>query len=193
MSGKRSESTQNGILHNWRWLSLGIVLLPVPCLEGYLQPCRYSPSTIILTSAARRDVTASSRTFHQVTNVQPVSRIESAVEPAIAPRTTELTSTPLSSSATPARKKSREKITPMPVTGYYAEEILEYYDRRPFQVIWRLNALGLPLLGMFWCIFLVAANHTDLLSGLLIIPLLSIPDPPIISLLCIAPPIKVGT
>ena len=36
---------------------------------------------------------------------------------------------------------------PMPITGYDGEAILEYYDRRPLQVGWRLNSLGLPLLG----------------------------------------------
>lgn len=39
------------------------------------------------------------------------------------------------------------KTKPMPVTGYNAKEICETYDRRPFQVGWRMNSVGLPLLG----------------------------------------------
>jgi len=42
----------------------------------------------------------------------------------------------------------------MPITGYDAKAILEFYDRRPLQVGWRLNSLGLPLLG--WYIGLLA-------------------------------------
>lgn len=39
------------------------------------------------------------------------------------------------------------KTKPMPVVGYNAKEICEKYDRRPFQVGWRMNSVGLPLLG----------------------------------------------
>ena len=35
----------------------------------------------------------------------------------------------------------------MPIEGYDASKIIELYDRRPFQVGWRMNAVGLPLLG----------------------------------------------
>jgi hypothetical protein len=44
-------------------------------------------------------------------------------------------------------KRVRQKTKPMPVTGYNAKAIEDYYDRRPFQVGWRLNSLGFPLLG----------------------------------------------
>jgi hypothetical protein len=47
------------------------------------------------------------------------------------------------------RKRRREKTMPMPVRGYDATAIEEYYDYRPFEVGWRLNSLGLPLLGMY--------------------------------------------
>ena len=33
--------------------------------------------------------------------------------------------------------------------GYDAESIIDYYDRRPWEIGLRLNMLGLPLLGMF--------------------------------------------
>lgn len=46
------------------------------------------------------------------------------------------------------RSGSRRKTKPMPITGYDAKSIEEYYDRRPLQVGWRLNSLGFPLLGM---------------------------------------------
>ena len=46
------------------------------------------------------------------------------------------------------RSWSRQKMKPMPITGYDANKIEEYYDRRPLQVGWRLNSLGFPLLGM---------------------------------------------
>jgi hypothetical protein len=45
-------------------------------------------------------------------------------------------------------KRVRIKTKPMPVTGYNAQSIEDYYDRQPFQVGWRLNSLGFPLLGM---------------------------------------------
>jgi predicted unusual protein kinase regulating ubiquinone biosynthesis (AarF/ABC1/UbiB family) len=42
----------------------------------------------------------------------------------------------------------------MPVTGYDARAIEEYYDMRPLEVGWRLNSLGFPLLswygGLLW-------------------------------------------
>jgi predicted unusual protein kinase regulating ubiquinone biosynthesis (AarF/ABC1/UbiB family) len=37
----------------------------------------------------------------------------------------------------------------MPITGYDAKAIEEYYDARPLQVGWRLNRLGLPLLAWY--------------------------------------------
>lgn len=37
----------------------------------------------------------------------------------------------------------------MPVTGFDAKSILDFYDRRPLQVGWRLNSLGFPLLGWY--------------------------------------------
>ena len=46
-----------------------------------------------------------------------------------------------------SRSWSRQKMKPMPITGYNAKKIEEYYDRRPLQVGWRLNSLGFPLLG----------------------------------------------
>ena len=45
------------------------------------------------------------------------------------------------------RSKARQKMKPMPITGYDYKAIEEYYDRRPLQVGWRLNSLSLPLLG----------------------------------------------
>ena len=45
------------------------------------------------------------------------------------------------------RSRSRQKMKPMPITGYDAQAIEEFYDRRPLQVGWRLNSLGFPLLG----------------------------------------------
>lgn len=43
--------------------------------------------------------------------------------------------------------KRRQKTKPMPLTGYDAQAIEKYYDRRPLQVGWRLNSLSFPLLG----------------------------------------------
>jgi len=56
-----------------------------------------------------------------------------------------------SSSEPPARPKQRrrQKTKPMPVTGYDSRAIEEFYDMRPFQVGWRLNSLGFPLLGWY--------------------------------------------
>lgn len=44
------------------------------------------------------------------------------------------------------QKLSMKKKRPMPVIGYNAKEICDFYDRRPFVVGWRLNKLSLPLL-----------------------------------------------
>lgn len=52
------------------------------------------------------------------------------------------------------RQRRREKMKAMPVTGYDARAIEEYYDMRPWEVGWRLNSLGFPLLswygGLLW-------------------------------------------
>lgn len=45
-------------------------------------------------------------------------------------------------------QRRRQKMKPMPIRGYDARAIEEYYDVRPLEVIWRLNSLGFPLLGM---------------------------------------------
>ena len=45
--------------------------------------------------------------------------------------------------------REHQKIQPLPIQGYNAESIEEYYDRRPLQVGWRLNSLGFPLLGWY--------------------------------------------
>ena len=44
---------------------------------------------------------------------------------------------------------TRTKTKPMPITGYNAAAIEEYYDHRPFQVGWRLNSLLFPMLGWY--------------------------------------------
>lgn len=38
---------------------------------------------------------------------------------------------------------------PMPITGYDADAICEHYDRRPLEVGWRLNSLGIPLVSIY--------------------------------------------
>lgn len=45
--------------------------------------------------------------------------------------------------------RDRMNMEPMPIKGYNAAAIEEYYDRRPLQVGWRLNSLGFPLLGWY--------------------------------------------
>ena len=47
------------------------------------------------------------------------------------------------------RRMLPQKAKPMPITGYNADAILEFYDKRPLEVGWRLNSLGLPLLGWY--------------------------------------------
>eukprot|EP00978_Attheya_sp_CCMP212_P025365 scaffold81460_cov42-Attheya_sp.AAC.2 len=37
----------------------------------------------------------------------------------------------------------------LPVVGYNANDISDYYNKRPWEVTWRLNSLGLPLLGWY--------------------------------------------
>lgn len=43
-----------------------------------------------------------------------------------------------------------QKAKPMPIVGYDAQAICDHYDRRPWEVGWRLNILGLPLLGWYF-------------------------------------------
>lgn len=49
----------------------------------------------------------------------------------------------------PDLHRRRQKTKPLPVLGYDYRAIEEFYDIRPFQVIWRLNSLGFPLLGWY--------------------------------------------
>ena len=60
----------------------------------------------------------------------------------ISAATTSSTNIPISSEI--------ELSTPIPVTGYDAASILDHYDKRPLEVAWRLNILGLPLLGWYF-------------------------------------------
>lgn len=53
-----------------------------------------------------------------------------------------------------------KKTKPLPILGYDAEAICEHYDRRPLEVGWRLNSLGLPLLG--WYISLLIDRATGM-------------------------------
>ena len=54
---------------------------------------------------------------------------------------------------TPPTERKR-KTKPMPFTGYDFQAIEELYDRRPLQVGWRLNSLGIPLLGWYLSLLL---------------------------------------
>ncbi|VEU39020.1 unnamed protein product [Pseudo-nitzschia multistriata] len=58
--------------------------------------------------------------------------------------------------------RNKQKMKPMPVTGYDARAIEEYYDMRPLQVGWRLNTLGFPLL--FWYCRLLIDNANGVLG-----------------------------
>jgi hypothetical protein len=73
------------------------------------------------------------------------------------PSATSVTSSSASSNRAPFNRQHnrvesypqrRQKMKPMPVTGYDARAIEDYYDMRPLEVGWRLNSLGFPLLGM---------------------------------------------
>jgi hypothetical protein len=56
-------------------------------------------------------------------------------------------------SSPPLRR--RQKMKPMPILGYDALAIEEYYDVRPLEVGWRLNSLGFPLLGKLLLLLVV--------------------------------------
>jgi len=42
------------------------------------------------------------------------------------------------------------KTKPMPIIDYDAHSIIDHYDKRPLEVGWRLNCLGLPLLSWYF-------------------------------------------
>jgi hypothetical protein len=58
----------------------------------------------------------------------------------------------------------RQKMKPMPVTGYDARAIEDYYDMRPLEVGWRLNSLGFPLLGKGCARYLAKIMNQSLTS-----------------------------
>ncbi len=62
---------------------------------------------------------------------------------------TRRTTTPPPRPQSQIQKRKRQKMRPMPILGYSARTILAYYDSRPLEVGWRLNSLGLPLLGTY--------------------------------------------
>lgn len=83
---------------------------------------------------------SNARTWKQ--RPSPAARTESALD----------YNTPISSSRT--LRIPREKTKPMPITGYDSEAIEDFYDRRPFQVGWRLNSIGFPLLGWYFSLLM---------------------------------------
>lgn len=87
------------------------------------------PSSPVLMSS-RADMELSSRTWHQRDRGGKIVAPEQQSRPS-------------------SKSRARRKTKPMPVTGYNSNEILDVYDRRPLQVGWRLNSLGLPLLGWY--------------------------------------------
>lgn len=50
---------------------------------------------------------------------------------------------------TAMRSRNKQKLKPIPVTGYDAKAIEKYYNIRPLLVGWRLNSLGFPLLAWY--------------------------------------------
>lgn len=68
---------------------------------------------------------------------------------------------PSSSTTTIVSSQRRQKTKPMPVTGYDAQSIEVHYDRRPLEVGWRLNSLGIPLLGWYMRLLLDRAMGLD--------------------------------
>ena len=79
---------------------------------------------------------------------------------------TERSKTPPTSSAStattpaPRRRRRSPSLKLLPVEGYNALAIEEYYDRRPLQVGWRLNSIGFPLLGKFILVRLVKRSSS---------------------------------
>lgn len=59
------------------------------------------------------------------------------------------------------RQSRRSKMNPMPVRGYDAAAIEDYYDLRPLEVGWRLNSLGFPLLGWYHSLLMDKALKRD--------------------------------
>jgi hypothetical protein len=85
-----------------------------------------------------------SRTWNNVKRPTGTARYNGKVGPILAD------STPIHVTDVPVLVgQGRKKMMPMPVTGYDAQSILDFYDRRPLQVGWRLNSLGFPLLGWY--------------------------------------------
>lgn len=113
-----------------RRILLSVPLLSVPLIQAFAPRIHHSARTSSLA------LDAASRTWDQTRHKLVYSGQDSPEEDA----------------SPPTRTKPIEKIKskPMPITGYDANEICEFYDRRPFQVGWRMNAVGLPLLGWYF-------------------------------------------
>ena len=93
-----------------------------------------APGPISRLQSSRIDVDGITRTWNQrSTNQRPVSRA----------------SPPTTRQSMPNQSRQRRKTKPMPITGYDFRAIEELYDRRPLEVGWRLNSLGIPLLGKY--------------------------------------------
>ena len=86
---------------------------------------------------------AESRTWSNVQRPTRAARNNAKVGPIL------IDKLPTHDSDVPVPGRGRKKMKPMPVTGYDAQAILDFYDRRPLQVGWRLNSLGFPLLGWY--------------------------------------------
>jgi len=96
-------------------------------------------TTLLQASSTEPPSTAPRRTFRQRPSPRDKSLVESYKE-----RQEEIEEHMLAPIA-----RDRMSLEPMPITGYDALAIEDYYDRRPFQVGWRLNSLAFPLLGWY--------------------------------------------
>lgn len=107
------------------------------------QPSSVSASNMSMENERRREQ-ESSRTW---SNVQRRSGAGSTYNARLSPIPTDQSPIHINEVSRPGQ--GRKKMKPMPVTGYDAQSILNFYDRRPLQVGWRLNSLGFPLLGWY--------------------------------------------
>jgi len=131
---KRQQKLQQRLLLLWSFLLLWGIKQNVS--EAYMIPI--IRRRITMSSSRRSPVTTTTVMFMEAENQNT------------SPQEDNITGIRTSSTSITAPSYYTNKMTPMPILGYDSNAIIDFYDKRPWEVGWRLNSLGLPLLGWYF-------------------------------------------